>query len=246
MKWRLMEIEEIDPYHALAGEEVALNSVGGGGDPIIRFWSWGRRAATIGSFQMLEDEIYTDRCQKDKIPVIRRISGGGAMYHVPGDELVFSLTAPPGLIDKDIVRSYRQILSPIVSGLKEIGVEAVISENNLMVRGSKISGSSQRRQKRAVLHHGTILYRADQDEMLRYIKGDKVIPSGKGTCSNYSPVTGISDLSDHSFTELYETVRNSLLEGRDHYVDEWSDDELNETLKLVRDKYRKDEWTLKL
>jgi lipoate-protein ligase A len=246
MIWRLVEIEELDPYLALAGEEVALNSIGSGGDPIIRFWSWSRKAATIGSFQMLEDEIYADRCMRDDIPVIRRISGGGAMYHVPGNEFVFSLTAPPGVIDRDIARSYDQILSPIVSGLKDIGVEAVIADNNLMVRRFKISGSSQRRRKRAVLHHGTILYTADQEEMLKYIKGDKVIPSGKGTCSNYRPVAGISDLSDRSFSEVYRIVRESLLERKEYRVDDWTDAEMSEALRLVREKYGKDEWTLKL
>lgn len=246
VRYRVMELETLDPFKAMALEEVCLDSVKEGGDPVIHFWEWDRTAVTIGSFQMLTDEVYPDRCRKDRIPVIRRISGGGTMFHEPGQEFIFSLTAPPGVLSRDIPRSYREVLEPVKRGLEEIGIGSGIEENNLMVNDKKISGSSQRRLSKAILHHGTILYDVNPYRMLNYIKGDKVVPSGKGTCSNYRPVTCVRDLIEIDMEEVYLSVKAALLEGKDHYPSKWTEDELEKARKLVGSKYSNDDWNMKI
>ena len=246
MKWRILELEEMDPHFALALEEIAQRSVGEGGDPIIRFWKWKERAVTVGSFQNVEDEVYTKRCKEQGIPIIRRISGGGTMYHEPEKEFIFSIIAPPGILSRDIRESYRQVLGPIKDGLKRIGIDSVIEDNNLMVDGRKLSGSSQRRGAKAIINHGTLLYDADQDTMLRYIRGDKVIPSGKGTCSQYRPVTSVLENVNVSFDEVYQGIKEALIERKEHHIYNWTDGEINEAEELVRTKYRDDKWNMKI
>ena len=231
---------------ALALEEVAHRSVTDGGDPFIRFWRWDRRAVTIGSFQNLDDEVYADRCEEEGIPIIRRISGGGTMYHEPHGEFVFSLTAPPGILSRDIPESYRQVLDPVRKGLKSLGIDSKIEQNNLMVGGKKISGSSQRRGARAILHHGTLLYKADQERMLRYIRGDQIIRSGKGTSSSYREITSVSNHVDVTMDEVYRAVKGSLLQGKEIYTRKWSEEELHTGRDLIVSRYGNDQWNTKM
>ena len=245
-QYRLIEMERLDPFLAMALEEVCVDSVKEGGQPIIHFWKWERTAVTIGSFQVHEDEVYQSRCRKDGIPVIRRISGGGTMFHDVEQEFIFSVTAPIGELSNDIPLSYRQILEPIRIGLEGIEIASEIEDNNLMVDGKKISGSSQRRTSKAILHHGTILYDVNPYRMLNYIKGDKVVPSGKGTCSNYRPVTCVREHASISLSEVYSNIRDSLLEGKIYERSTWTEEELMRAGELVGSRYSSDEWNLKI
>jgi lipoate-protein ligase A len=168
------------------------------------------------------------------------------MFHEPGQEFIFSLTAPPGILSKDIPESYRQVLEPVRRGLEKIGIDSRIEENNLMVGEKKISGSSQRRLSKAILHHGTILYDVNPYRMLNYIKGDKVIPSGKGTCSNYRPVVCVRDLINVDMRDVYLSVKAALLEGKEYYDSKWSDEELIRADELVSTRYSDEDWNTKL
>lgn len=246
MKWRSIGIEVLEPTMAMAIEEVILESVSRDGIPVIHFWDWGSKAVTIGSFQVADDEVHLFRCRRAGIPVIRRISGGGTMFHSPGQEIVFSICAPPGMISKDIGASYVQMLEPVVKTLKGLGMNPSVIENNIMLKELKVSGSAQRRMARAILHHGTVLFDVNQYEMFSYIKGDKITPSGKGTCSNYKPVTSISDQLETTYEELYERIRDAVLEGKDHLESYWTEDELQMADELVRTKYSNEDWNLKL
>lgn len=245
MKWRVMELETLDPHLSMGLEEVVLEQVASGGDPVIHFWDWEKKAVTIGNFQNAEGEVYLHRCKRSGVPVIRRASGGGTMFHVPENEIVYSICAPPGVISNDITKSYQDLLNPVVEALKELGLNPTIDENNIMLRKKKISGSAQRRTAKAVLHHGTVLYDANEWEMFSYIKGEKAESEVKGTCSNYKPVTSISDHLDITIEELYDGVRDSILKDRDHEISSWTEKELKRARDLKNSKYSTDNWNLK-
>jgi lipoate-protein ligase A len=115
-----------------------------------------------------------------------------------------------------------------------------------MVKNKKISGSSQRRGARAILHHGTLLYNADQKIMLRYIRGDQIIRSGKGTSSSYREVTSVSDQVDVTMDDVYRAVIESLLEGKETYSHEWSAEELDKARDLIGSRYGNEDWNKKL
>jgi lipoate-protein ligase A len=115
-----------------------------------------------------------------------------------------------------------------------------------MIDGLKISGSAQRRTSKAILHHGTLLYDVNQYRMLNYIRGDKAVETSKGTCSNYKPVTCVKDLVDIDMKEAYEVIKNSLLEGKEYYLSNWTNEEIARAEELVRTRYSNDDWNLKL
>lgn len=244
--WRLIEAQRLEPELTLALDEVMLQSVVEGGSPTLRFWSWSARSVTIGSFQMVSDEVYLDRCLEDRVPVIRRISGGGCMFHAPDKELVYSLALPSSMVPRSIPASYAMLQAPIQQALVDLGVRATILENNIMIGSHKISGSSQRRVKGAVLHHGTLLLDVDEAEMFRYIKGDKVFPSGKGTCSTYRPVTSLKEHGALDMGKLEGVLTRRFLEGKEHEVTPWTNRELEKAKHLVLRKYLSNDWNLKL
>lgn len=241
-----MELEELGPREAMALEEVILEGVSAGGDPVIHFWKWREKAVTIGSFQIAQDEVYLDRARRSGIPVIRRVSGGGTMFHAPGGEFVYSLCAPPGVILNDITASYRQMLLPLVDALREKGLEPTILDNNIMMGENKISGSAQRRMKSAILHHGTLLYDVNHFEMFYIIKGDKAPSDTRGVCSNYKPVTCILDHLDLPMEEVYKGVKDRILRDKDWYPSAWTDEERERTREFEFGKYSSGDWNLKL
>ncbi|MGA1848456.1 MAG: biotin/lipoate A/B protein ligase family protein [Thermoplasmatota archaeon] len=246
LRWRLVELEELGAREAMALEEVVMEQVSEGGDPVIHFWKWREKAVTIGSFQIAEDEVYLDRARKMGVPVIRRVSGGGTMFHVPGGEFVYSLCAPPGVIMTDITASYRQLLGPIVDALIDLGLDPAMIENNIMIGDRKISGSAQRRMASAILHHGTLLHDVNQFEMFSMIKGDKAPSHTRGVCSNYKPVTCILDHLDMNLDSVYEKVRDRILTDMDWYLSNWSEEERYRAMEIGSQKYSREDWNLKL
>ncbi|MBN1389573.1 MAG: lipoate--protein ligase family protein [Candidatus Thermoplasmatota archaeon] len=246
MKWRVVELERLHPHLAMALEEVVMEYVSGGGDPVIHLWEWEGKAVTVGNSQSVEGEVFLSRCKNSGIPVIRRISSGGTMFHVPGNEIVYSVCTPPGAIDNDVNRSHIQMLEPISEAFRGLGLDPTIDGNSIMIGKRKISGSAQKRAAKAILHHGTVLYEVNEWEMFSYIKGDKAASSTKGACSNYRPVTSIQDLLDISMDELIKAVFDSLVSDREHYISSWTEKELKRAADLRNSKYSTDNWNLRI
>ncbi len=246
MTTRFIDHQIVDPVLAMALEEVAIQWCMDTGLPMIRLWSWDRRAVSLGNFQVASDEVYLVRCREERIPVVRRISGGGTMFHErsPG-ELVYSIVLPAKDHLRDVKGSYERFQRPGCDALRDLGIPARIEGNGIHIDGCKISGSAQRRVTGAILHHGTILFDVDENEMFSFIKG-KEAKNGEGTPSNYSPIVSISDLVDIRFGDLCNLVKEALLSGVEFEVSSWTEAELDKALSLVREKYSRDEWNLKL
>jgi lipoate-protein ligase A len=136
----------------------------------LRFWETSRPAVIVGHSTVIERDVHEDACASDGVPVVRRTSGGGTVVVGPGCLsylLVLSLDARPVL--RDVARSYRIILEPIVRALDVPGLQ-VRGVGDLALNGRKVSGSAQRRGRRALLHHGTLLYDFDLRLIARYLK----------------------------------------------------------------------------
>lgn len=136
----------------------------------LRFWESPRPAVIVGHLAHIDREVQQELCLIDKVAIVRRISGGGAVVVGPGClnyTAVFSLTAHPDL--RDVAYSYEQVLTRIVRALDITGL-AIGGSSDLTLEGRKVSGSAQRRGRRALLHHGTLLYEFDAELMPRYLK----------------------------------------------------------------------------
>jgi len=245
MEWRFIPKEKIDPYFAIALEEVLINKVSRTRTPIIRFWEWGSKTVTIGRSQKASNEVDLELCKELDISVIRRPSGGGTMYHAPGRELVYSVIAPRDYFPNDITEIYREICGILVKTLRDIDIFAeFVKPNSVFVDDKKISGNAQKITKKAVLQHGTVLYEADEEEMFSLLKrndsSDKYIPS------KMSPVIGISRVTDVSFSELYSASKDGFLNGKEFFTEHLSDREFEEAEELVNKKYKRESWNLLL
>ncbi len=243
MEWRFIPKEKIDPYFAIALEEILLEEVSKTETPILRFWEWEDEAVTIGRSQKASNEVDLRLCRDENIEVIRRPSGGGAMYHSPRDEIVYSVIAPKGLFPNDITLIYREICTKLANIFDQIDIDAEFVEpNSIFVSDQKISGNAQKITSNAVLQHGTILYSPDRKTMFSALKDSHT--EDRYISSNMNSVMGISELADISFDDLYHLLKSGVLEGKEHSTEEIQKEELDSAKELVGKKYGKEGWNL--
>ena len=171
-KWRLLKTGANTAAKNMAIDRAVLvaNSLGKV-PPTVRFYQWAPPAISIGYFQSLEDEIDLINCRDLRVDYVRRITGGGAVFHE--DELTYSIVIPEShkQIPKNIMESYGRICGAVVKGLSNIGIESEYKPiNDIITNGKKISGSAQTRKLRTVLQHGTVLMDVDVDKMFSLLK----------------------------------------------------------------------------
>ena len=230
---------------AMATEEALVGSVASGGPPTVRFWRWDPSAVTLGRFQAADLEVDLGFCRSRGIEVVRRMSGGGTVFHEAGGEFVFSVTAPEMMFRRDVVGAYAEVLGAVTWGLRTLGLDPWIKDgNNLLVGDLKVSGSSQRRSSGVLQLHGTMLYRVDEGTMFTALRARPGMDTGRATPSRHHPVAGLSAMCDVSFEEAYEAVRDALLEGNPHEDGAFSVEELAVAEELVATKYSTDRWNL--
>lgn len=136
----------------------------------LRFWESPRPAVIVGYLAHVDREVHADACLADKVPIVRRLSGGGAVVVGRGClnyTLILSLADRPDL--RDVARSYQRVLARFVQALDIAGL-SIGGASDLTIDGRKMSGCAQRRGRRALLHHGTLLYDFDLDLIPRYLK----------------------------------------------------------------------------
>jgi len=143
----------------------------------VRFYRWNPSAVSIGKFQNLENEVQLENCEKCGVDVVRRITGGGAVYHDAQDELTYSVIAKRAdLRARDIMGVYVRIYAGLAEALKALGIMADFNEGNaktcpnLTVNGRKISGSAQCHKSGVVLQHGTLLVRVNLERMFELLR----------------------------------------------------------------------------
>ena len=176
--WRLLPLETNNAFMNMAIDEAILNARVAGQVPnTLRFYRWKPSTVSIGKNQTPENEIHLDACKKLGVDVVRRISGGGTVYHDYEGEVTYSVvakTADTGT--SDIPTVYLKIYEAITDALRLLGVPADFSSGdikncpNLTVNGKKISGSSQTVTRGVVLQHGTILVNVDLPRMFQLLK----------------------------------------------------------------------------
>jgi lipoate-protein ligase A len=168
---RLMKKPHPDPHANVALDAELFRAVDATGvGETLRVWESQQTAVIVGSLGSISRDIHKDACLADGVPIIRRLSGGGAVVVARGClnySLVLSLDARPEL--SHVTQSYQLILGRIVDALKVPGL-SIQGLSDLAIERRKVSGSAQRRGRRALLHHGTFLYAFDIHSLERYLK----------------------------------------------------------------------------
>ncbi len=229
-----------DPYTNLAVEQYLFDTVADGRDC---FMLWRNSPSVIvGKHQNTIAEIDRDYVEKNGIAVVRRLSGGGAVYHDLGNINYTFITDTDGQSPLDM----RFFCSPLVSALRRVGLEAeVTGRNDVTVNGMKISGSSQYIRKNRVLHHGCILFQTDLSVLSKALlyRPEKYI--SKATVSIRSRVVNIASLlpdPDVTVKEFMDILKSFMTKDTVMEMFKPKDRDLKAIRDLRNNRYRTWEW----
>ncbi len=190
----------------MAAEEYMLKSFE---DDVFMLWQ-ADRTVLIGKNQNTRKEIDMDYVEQNKIQVVRRLSGGGAVYNDLGNtNFAFISTDTDG----DGFSNFRKFTAPILELLNLFGVPAEFSgRNDLLVDGKKFSGNAQYKYKNRLLHHGTLLFSSSMEELAKALSPDMLKFKSKGIDSVKSRVTNISEhLSQDMRVETFMQRTNEYI-----------------------------------
>ncbi len=227
-----------DPYFNLAAEEYVLKSIV---DDVFMLWQ-NSPCIIVGKHQNTLAEINTDWVERHNIPVVRRISGGGTVFHDLGN---LNFTFIRNAVDDNLV-DFRKFTDPIIAILQELGLDARFEgRNDITLNGKKISGNAEHVFRRRVLHHGTLLFSARLNDLSKALKVSEAKFRDKAVKSVRSRVTNISEhLSQKMDINTFKALIEARLAERYDNVKfiTFSPDDVEAINKLVKEKYATWEW----
>ena len=254
--WRLLTFGVYSAFMNMAIDETVLRARIEGQIPnTLRLYSWKPSAVSVGRFQNVENEVNLDECRREGVDVVRRISGGGTVYHDSKGEITYCLVAKTtDLGSTDVAVVYTRVYAGIVEALKMLGIVADFSPGNvkncpnLTVRGKKISGSSQANRMGYTLQHGTLLLTVDLERMFTFLQ----VPWAKTRMEVVNVARErITSLEIERRPAIILQEFNSMLVkgfantfGVEFQEADISPRELEFAEKLCKEKYSADEWNL--
>ena len=227
-----------NPYFNLATEEYVLKNFD---EDSFMLWR-NEPSIIVGKHQNTLAEINIDYVKANNIPVVRRLSGGGAVFHDLGN-LNFTFTKKgnnENLID------FRKYTEPIIEVLNKIGIEAKFEgRNDLTIDGKKFSGNAEHIWKNRVLHHGTLLFSSEIKDLSQALKVDPLKFTDKAVKSVRSRVTNISEHLKYKMDvmDFYEMIINHIINSHpDIKLYELSEYDHQQINILVNNKYSSWDW----
>lgn len=245
-RWRLMPFGFRSAAINMAVDEAVAEAISfNEANPTIRFYGWDPPAVSIGCFQNMADEVDVDECLRQGVDMVRRRTGGGAVFHDLDGEITYSVICPEGMMDKDIGASYRKVCGWVIDALGELGIEAQFRPiNDVVIGGRKVSGSAQTRRQGIFTMHGTVLYRIDRELMFKLLRIGKEKASDKGFTNYGDLVVGVSELKDPGIDKLLQALVRSFLRDKEWFMAGLSRDEEARVEVLASNRYGSDEWNL--
>jgi len=263
--FQIIHADAETPQLQMALDQALTEAVADGSrGPTLRIWEWERNAVVIGSFQSYRNEIDQEAADTYDVTVVRRISGGGAMFIEPGNTITYSLYVPGSLVEGlSFERSYAFLDDWVLGALSGLGIAArYVPLNDITSPIGKIGGAAQKRLASrdtdasdkpgrsrlsgAVLHHVTMSYDIDAGKMTQVLRIGREKLSDKGTTSANKRVdplrsqTGlpraavIESFKDH-FRSRYATVDGAITEPERQRAEE-----------LVSEKFGTDDWLFRV
>lgn len=258
MLWRLIDTGPLDGPANMAFDEALLSCFDRStSSPILRLYGWSPPALSVGRYQDAEAALKLDLCAEEGVPVVRRMTGGGIIYHA--DELTYSIVCSPEQLGLSGVKEgFRRLCGFLLGTYRRLGLEANFAidadrsgerlgertafcfagkeEFDVLVNGRKIGGNAQRRLSGAILQHGSIPLLNRVGVGLRYLK--EAAPGAEASASLAE--LGISRSVEDLKRTVLESFRDSLGVGIE--ADQPTPEELEKAAQLEAQKYRCPDW----
>jgi len=252
--WRLLKLETNNAFMNMGVDEAILRARIIGKVPnTLRFFRWQPSAVSIGRFQQVDKEVHVKNCRKHQVDIVRRISGGGAVYHDYDGEVTYSIIiATEDLGTGDIFAAYKQICNGLIEAIKTLGIKADFNPGdpkncpNISVNGRKISGSAQSHKSNVLLQHGTLLVDVDLKKMFTFLNVPwaktcmEVINVAEKKITSVKQELGSSISMEEACQALVKGFEKAL--GISLKKGNLTDYEQKLTKKLCEEKYSTDDW----
>lgn len=248
MEWRLVDSDLSEPEYTVAADEAIARARSKGLVPnTLHFYRRKVPTVSMGYFQKADEALDIDFCRRNCIRILRRASGGSAIYTDPG-HLIYGLVVDEAEIPADRNEAFRKVCSAITLALGSLGIQAEFKPaNDVLVNRRKISGSAQMRRWGTVLQHGTLVLYNDIGMMTGALKMD----TEKVHSRNLEPETYVTSLEETlGHAPDIQAVKSALVDGfektfgvtfRKTGLTEFENELIRE---LTESKYGRDEWNL--
>ena len=244
--WQLVHDTAYPPVMQMALDQVLAEEVGAGRrKPTLRIWEWDSPAVVIGSFQSVKNEVDPVNAEKYGFEVVRRISGGGAMFMEAGSVITYSIYVPSELVEgMSFADSYAFLDEWVIIALQSLGIEATyVPLNDIASPSGKIGGAAQKRLSNgAVLHHVTMAYDMDGAKMVEVLRIGREKMSDKGTRSAVKRVDPLRSQTGLARGEIIERMESTFERLYGLTKSELTEHELAAAEQLVAEKFATPEW----
>ena len=248
--WQLIHGQAYRPVLQMALDQVLAEEVAAGRrKPTLRIWEWDAPAVVLGSFQSVRNEVDLDSAQKYGFDVVRRVSGGGAMFMEAGTVITYSIYAPSDLVQgMTFADSYAYLDEWVIVALKSLGIDAsYVPLNDITSPTGKIGGAAQKRLGAgAVLHHVTMSYDMDGAKMVEVLRIGREKMSDKGTKSAAKRVDPLRSQTGLTRAEIIGRMEQTFTSLYGATPDDVTPDELAAAEHLVAEKFSTPEWLLRV
>jgi len=221
----------------------------------LRLYKWDPSAVSIGRFQEAQNEVNLENCRDHYVDIVRRISGGGAVYHDYLGEITYSVVLDgDSLQSSDVISVYNLICNGIVETVKTLGITADFNSGdpkqcpNVTINGKKVSGSAQYHTRNTFLQHGTFLVDMDAEKMFTFLRVPWAKTPKDVACVAEKQLTSIRHELRTRLSE--DDIREALVKGFENALGvklskgDLTVYEQKLAEKLRRQKYATDTWNL--
>jgi lipoate-protein ligase A len=212
--WEVIPPSTLSITENVALDEVLTREIGEGRrNPTLRLWDWDERAVVIGSFQSYRNEVDPEGVARHGVTVVRRISGGGAMFMEAGNCITYSLYLPASLVDGlSFADSYPFLDAWVMEALASVGVKAFYKPlNDIATEAGKIGGAAQKRLANGgLLHHVTMSYDIDAEKMTEVLRIGREKISDKGIASAKKRVDPLKRQTGLAREDLFEAMMSTF------------------------------------
>lgn len=235
---RYLRNPHTNPYYNMAFDEFCLESLPID-EPVFYLWQ-NRPAVIVGYNQEVNTEVNLEYLKANDIALVRRVTGGGAVYHDLGN-LNYTIVGR----SEDLERDYPEYASLMMKALQTLGIPATLSgRNDILVKGKKISGFAKRVSRNRLMVHGTLMYDVNLDKLTQVLNPSATKLQSKGIASVRSRVANLREYLPETadiqtFSQRLEEILSCNYKDAEYKL---SEDDLAHIQKLTDEKFATWKW----